>query len=527
MIMQRTIRLIAATALCTLSLMAEAAAERLVIGSATEPSAIDPHFSRTGNNQQIAVQLFGRLVDQDQNLQIHPGLAESWEVVDPTTWRITLREGVLFSDGTPLTPEDVIYSMERVTQIPNSPAPFTGMVGGIAGMTVVDDRTIEFKTTAPLPNFMELAGLVYIVKKSAAEGAGVEDFNDGTATIGTGPYRFVEWVPGDHLTFEANEHYWGEKPDYDEVTYRFIANGAARVAALRSGAVDLIDAVPPNDVPSLRGTEGIKVFSIASSRLIYLAVDTGRETSPFITDTAGRPLTPNPLKDARVRNAMSKMINRDLIIDRVLRGSAEASGQQVPEGMGGHVADLAPVAYDPEGAKALLAEAGYPDGFGLTLHSSNDRVPGDAEVAQAIGQMFARGGLTVNGVVTQPYNVYAPAATKLEYSVFLFSIGNSTSTSGPSLQNLLMTYDRDAGTGAFNRGRYSNPEFDALMRDALSEFDEGRRTELLEQATRLAFGESAVIPLYWQSVHWAGRGKVDFIPSRGEDTIATNASIAD
>jgi peptide/nickel transport system substrate-binding protein len=527
MTIMRTIRLTAATALCALSLAYGASAEELTIGSSTEPSAIDPHFSRSGNNQQIAVQLFGRLINQDLNLQVHPGLAESWEVVDPTTWRITLREGVLFSDGTPLTPEDVVYSMERVRDIPNSPAPFTGMVGGIASMTIVDDRTIDFTTTTPLPNFMELAGMVYIVKKSAAEGAGVEDFNDGTATIGTGPYRFVEWVPGDHLTFEANEHYWGEAPDFSDVTYRFIANGAARVAALQSGAVDLIDAVPPNDVPSLQGMDGLKVFSVASSRLIYLGVDSSRETSPFVTDTAGAPLTPSPLLDPRVRNAMSMMIDRDLIIDRVLQGSAEPSGQQVPEGMGGHVPDLGPPAYDPEAARALLAEAGYPEGFGLTLHSSNDRVPGDGDVAQAIGQMFARGGITVNGVVTLPYNVYAPAATNLDYSVFLFSIGNSTSTSGPSLQNMLMTYDEAAGTGSFNRGRYSNPEFDELMRQALSEFDTARQQELLEEATRLAFGESAVIPLYWQSVHWAGKDTIEYATSRGEDTSAVNASIAE
>jgi peptide/nickel transport system substrate-binding protein len=368
--------------------------------------------------------------------------------------------------------------------------------------------------------------MVYIVKKSAADGVGIEKFNDGTAAIGTGPYKFVEWVPGDHLELEANDKYWGTAPDYRDVTYRFIANDAARVAALRSGAVDLIDAVPPGDVESLKGTEELKVFSVASSRLIYLALDSDRDTSPFITDNSGAPLTPNPLEDARVRNAMSKMIDRNLIIDRVLRGSAEASGQQVPEGMGGHVADLAPPAYDPAAAKALLAEAGLPDGFGLTLHSSNDRVPGDADVAQAIGQMFARGGLEVNAVTTLPYNVYAPAATKLEYSVFLFSIGNSTSTSGPSLQNLLMTYDKEAGQGSFNRGRYSNPEFDETLRAALSEFDEAKREELLEKATRLAFGESAIIPLYWQKVHWAGKASVDFTPSRGEDTVATNARMA-
>src|SRR5690606_15557672 len=222
-----------------------------------------PHFSRTGNNQQIAVQIFDRLISQDENLQVHPGLAESWTVVDPTTWHIKLREGVVFIDGTPLTAEDVVFSMERAGHVPNSPAPFTGMTGGIAGMTILDPHTIEFKTKTPLPNFMELAGMVYIVKKSAAEGVGIEKFNDGTAAIGTGPYKFVEWVPGDRLKFQANDRYWGDKPDYEDVTYRFIANDAARVAALRSGAVDLIDAVPPGDVATIEAIEDLEVFSIA------------------------------------------------------------------------------------------------------------------------------------------------------------------------------------------------------------------------------------------------------------------------
>lgn len=503
-----------------------ASAADITFGSSTEPSAIDPHFARTGNNQQVAVQIFGRLADQDVNLQVKPGLATSWKAVDPLTWEIKLRPGVVFSDGSPLTPEDVLFSLERVKSIPNSPAPFTGMVGGVASTRVVDPQTIEIKTKTPLPQLMELAGLVYIVSKKAAEGKSLADFNNGSAAIGSGPYKVKEWVPGDRLVLTRNDLYWGPKPDYETATFKLISNDAARVAALRSGAVDLIDAVPPNDVPTLEKQAGLKVFSIASSRLIYIAMDSDRDVSPFLTDLDGKPLTKNPLKDARVRKALSKMINRPLIIDRILQGSAEPSGQQVPDGMGGYVPELKPDALDVAGAKALLAEAGYPNGFGLTFHSSNDRIPGDGEVAQALGQMFARGGLKVNAVTTVPYNVYAPAATKLEYSIFLFSIGNSTSTSGPSLQNVLMTFNKEAGTGAFNRGRYSNLEFDAKLKASLSEFDEAKRNQLLDEATRIAFGDYGMIPLYWQKVHWAGKASIDYTPSRGEDTIAPYARIA-
>ena len=512
--------------LCGVAMTAGASAASLVIGSSTEPTAIDPHFARNGNNQQIAVHIFDRLADQDENLQIRPGLAVSWKSLDPLTWEIKLRPGVKFSDGSPLTPDDIIFSINRVKDIPNSPAPFTGMTGGVASMQAVDATTMIFKTKTPLPQFMELVGLVYIVNKKAAEGKAIADFNRGTAAIGTGPYKFKEWVPGDHVSFVVNENYWGKKPDFDNVTFKAIANDAARVAALRSGAVDLIDAVPPNDVPSLSKIAGLKMFSVSSSRMIYLAIDSDRDNSPFITDTAGKPLAKSPLKDPRVRKAMSKMIDRPLLIDRILQGQVEASGQQVPKGMGGYIDDLQPEKIDLAGAKKLLTDAGYPNGFGLTLHASSDRFPGDAEVAQAIGQMFARGGLKVNSVATLPYSVFATNATKLDYSVFLFSIGNSTSSSGPSLQNLLMTFNKDAGTGSFNRGRYSSKAFDDKLAQSLAEFDPAKSDALVKEATKIAFvDEQAIIPLYWQKVYWAGKSNIDFTPSRREDTTANNARI--
>ena len=524
--MKRIALALAAAAIGGAGMMGTATAADLIIGSSTEPLSIDPDFSRTGNNQQIAAHIFDQLVDQDANLQIHPGLATSWKNTDPMTWVVTLRPDAKFTDGNPVTAADVIYSMERVKDIPNSPAPFTANVAGIASMTAVDDHTITFKTKTPMPQFIETAGLLYIVEKKVADGKPIEDFNNGSAAIGSGAYKFKEWVPGDHLTLVRNDNYWGEKPDYQTVTFKFISNDAARVAALRSGAVDLIDAVPPNDVNSLKGVKGLKLFPVSSTRLIYLAMDSNRDTSPFITDLDGKPLTPNPLKDARVRAALSQMIDRPLIIDRILNGAGVPAGQMVGEGMGGYNPELKPDSFDLAAAKKLLTEAGLPNGFGLTIHSSNDRFPGDGDVAQALGQMFARGGLKVNAVTTLPYNVYAPAATKLEYSVFLYSIGNSTPSSAQSLNNVLMTYNKEAGTGGFNRGRYSNAEYDAKVKEALAEFDEPKREKLLEDAAAIGFKDHGILPLYWQQVYWAGKDTVDYTPSRREDTLAMNARMA-
>ncbi|MBZ6075926.1 ABC transporter substrate-binding protein [Microvirga puerhi] len=498
----------------------------LIIGSSTEPSALDPQFSRTGNNQNIAAQIFDRLINPDPNLQVTPNLAESWQNVDPTTWRIKLRSGVTFQDGAPLTPEDVIYSLERVKSIPNSPAPFTGNVGAIASMTVVDPQTIEFKTKGPTPDFIEQVGLVYIVQKKLADGKSIEAFNDRSAAIGTGPYKVKEWVPGDHITLVRNESYWGKKPAFDNVTVKFIANDAARVAALRSGSVDLIDAVPPGDVRSLSNVNGLKLWSIASARVVYLALDASRDESPFVVGADGKPLNPNPLKDVRVRQALSKLINRRLIVDRILDGAGDAAGQVVPDGIGGADPSLRAPAFDLAGAKKLLADAGFAQGLGLTIHTSNDRFSGDAETAQALGQMFAQGGIKVNGVVAQPYNVYASAAGKQQFSAFIFSLGTTTPTSATSLRNLLMTPDKEAGTGSFNRTRYSNPKFDQKMKEATSEFDPQKRIAQLQEATRIAMDDVGVIPLFWPKVYWASKANVTYIPNRGEDLMATLAGTA-
>ncbi|MPR10543.1 ABC transporter substrate-binding protein [Microvirga tunisiensis] len=516
----------ATVSLAGLLALSPAYAADLIIGSSTEPSALDPHFSRTGNNQNIAAQIFDRLITPDPNLQVTPALAESWQNVDPTTWRIKLRSGVTFQDGSPLTAEDVIFSLNRVKDIPNSPAPFTGNIGSIANMTIVDPQTIEFKTKNPTPDFIEQVGLVYIVQKKLAEGKTIEAFNDRSAAIGTGPYKVKEWVPGDHVTLVRNDAYWGKKPAFENVTIKFIANDAARVAALRSGSVDLIDAVPPGDVKTLSGVGGVKLWSIPSARVVYLALDASRDESPFVVGADGKPLNPNPLKDVRVRQALSKLVNRQLIVDRILDDAGEAAGQIVPDGIGGADPSLKAPAADPEGAKKLLADAGYPQGFGLTLHTSNDRFPGDAESAQAIGQMFARGGIKVNGVVAQPYNVYASAAGKQQFSAFIFSLGTTTPTSATSLRNLLMTPDRDAGTGSFNRTRYSNAQFDEKMKVATSEFDPQKRISLLQEATRVAMNDVGVIPLFWPKVYWASKANVTYTANRGEDLMATLAGTA-
>ena len=516
-------RLLMAGAILASTAMPAFAAD-LTIGRATEPSSIDPQFSRTGNNQMTAQLIFGRLVDFGPNLELSPGLAISWEPLDDVTWQINLRQGVTFHDGSPLTADDVIFSLERTDEVPNSPAPFSDMVSAIASMEKIDDVTVKIVTDTPAPRLIEDIGRVFIVSKAATEGATSDDFNSGQATVGTGPYRFESWTPGEALEIQAYDGYWGDPPEFKDVDIRFISNAAARVAALLSGSVDLIDAVPPTDLQRLEREDGIRIDSEPSGRLVYLGLSMRFDQAPEVTDLNGNPLAENPFRDARVRKAVSLMIDRQLLVDRILGGSGVPAGQLVPDVLGGHAADLAADPFDPDRARELLAEAGYPDGFGVTVYSSNDRLPADADVGQALGQMLARGGLQVNGVQTFPYNVYARAASAGEYSVFVFSLGSSTPSSAPNLMGLIHSHDKERGTGPFNRVRYSNPEFDAALASALQEFDTETRNAMLAEATRMAFAETPVVPLYWQKVHWAMKDTLDIEGGLSEATLAQAVS---
>ena len=380
----------------------------LNFGRATEHSSIDPHFSQTGPNQSTAAGIFERLVGFTADNQIRPCLGLSWTARDPLNWEIKLRPGVVFHDGSPMTAADVAYSLERVRHIPRSPAPFTHAVTSVAAVEIADPLTLRIRTTEPTPLLMQQIGLVYVIPAKLGPDVGNDDFNSGRAAIGTGPYRYVSWTPNDRAVMRANPTWWGGKADFAEITLRFIPNSPARIAALLSGQVDLIDAVSPTDAVELAHKPDITLFSSATNRIIYLALDAAREVSPFVTDNAGKPLAKNPLQDLRVRQALSGMVNREVIVNRLLNGAAVPAGQMVPEGEGGYSNKLPPTPFDIKAAREKLAQAGYPDGFGVTIHSSSDRYPADGQVAQAAGQMFARAGLHVNGVEALPYNVFAP-----------------------------------------------------------------------------------------------------------------------
>jgi peptide/nickel transport system substrate-binding protein len=502
-------------------------AQELSIALSTPITSLDPHFHNLSPNNGMSKHFFDPLVKQDEQQNLKPGLAESWRALDDTTWEFKLRKGVKWHDGSEFTAADVIATFKRVPNVPNSPSSLSIYTRPIKEAVATDKYTLRLKTDRPyplLPN--DLTG-IQIVPQKVAESAKTEDFNSGKAMIGTGPYKFVEYVSGDRVVMTVNDKYWGPRPAFGKVRFRMIANSAARVAALLAGDVSIIEGVPTADIEKLSKDARIRIASAVSNRIIYLHLDSGRErNSPFVTDLAGKPLEANPLRDPRVRKAISKMIDRDAIVSRIMEGQAKPAGQLLPDTFFGTSKRLKPEKYDPEGAKKLLAAAGYPNGFGITLHTPNNRYINDEKVAQAVAQFLTRGGIPTR-VDAMPSAVFFSRGSKLEFSMLLAGWGAETGENSSPLRSLLATFDAAAGMGPSNRGRFSDAGVDALLSSALTTIDDTKRGLILAAATEKAVGElQGLVPLHYEVSSWAMRKGLSYKARADQYTFAFEVSPA-
>ena len=491
--------LLAASLLAPLSAQAADA----VMGIRTDVNSIDPHYHVYSPNSAVARHIFDGLTLTDAKGQLKPGLAVSMTPKGEDTWEVKLRPGVTFHDGSPFTATDVAFTLQRAPNVPNSPSSYSQYTKTISGTEIVDDLTILIRTKGPAPTLPVDMAQVMIISKRAAEGKATSEFNSGVAAIGTGPYRFVEWVPASKVVMERNPKYWGGAEPWERVTRKPIPNDGARVAALLSGDVDIIEGVPGVDRARLAGTPGLALHECDSFRIIYIHMDSARDDSPGISDVNGQHITRNPLKDARVRRAISMAINRDALVERLLSGQAKAAGQYSPPGLPGASDKLPPLPYDPVGAQALLKQAGWGDGFSVVLAGSNDRFPQDAQVTQAVSQMLARVGIKAE-VQTMPATMLFTRGSKLEFSMMLSGWVGSGEASSP-LTALMATYDPKTGMGPSNRGRWSNPDFDAALGEALRSFDEAKRNAAYARAAEVAVGDMGVIPVYFTINTWASK----------------------
>ncbi|MFN3169574.1 MAG: ABC transporter substrate-binding protein [Hyphomicrobiales bacterium] len=488
----------------------------------TETSSMDPHFSYVATSKAQVTNVFDTLIMRDADLRLTPALATEWEHIGDGVWEFTLREGVTWHDGEPFDAEDVLFTFGRAGNVPNSPAPFGQFLSQIDNAEAVDQMTVRITTRNPSPQILFDLAEVPIVSQHAGEGATTEDYNAGAATVGTGPYRFVSWSPGGNLELERNDDYWGGPSDFETVTVVAMPNDASRVAAILSGDVDLIDSVPPESFARLRDDDDIDIWMTQDVYTAYVFLDTNRAVSPNVTALDGSEI-PNPLLDVRVREAMSLAINREAIIDRLLQGLAQPAGQLAGPTMVGFNPDLEPTPYEPERARELMAEAGYADGFKITINGPNNRYVADGQIAQAIAQMFEQIGIETE-VETMPANVFFPSASAREFSVFFLAWGSAQGTAWHGLRGVLMTHDAEQGYGPSNRGRYSNPEVDRLTIASMSTFDVEEAGRLAAEAAGIAFRDFAILPMHYQMNVWASRAGFEYDARQDQMTLAYGLS---
>jgi peptide/nickel transport system substrate-binding protein len=476
--------------------------------------AMDPYtFNETVQNSFLA-NIYEPLIQHDKHLGLEPALAVKWESTGPDTWRFHLRPGVKWQDGTPFTADDVIFSFNRIR---GKNSAMRSQVGTIKAATKIDDMTVDFVTNGSDPILpSEITGMPIMSKAWCEQHNAVENvvFGKGenyalTHAMGTGPYQLVLREPDRRTVLERNPLWWGKlEGNVDHAEFDVIANASTRVAALLSGDVDMIYSVPPQDADRLGTTPGIKLIQGPELRTIYLSMDQMRPELLF-SSVKGK----NPLKDVRVRRAFAMAIDEDAIVKRVLRGQGHATWLMYGPGVNGYDAALdhrPPV--DLAQAKALLAAAGYPDGFQIQMECPNDRYVMDEQICTAIASMLARIGVKVD--------VYARTKVKffadVNYPNYKLSLSfqgwtPATYDAHNVFYTLLASRDPKTGRGQNNNGGYSNPEIDKLTDEMAHELDPEKRQEIIDKAARIVQDDVATIPLHQQVIVWAVRDKISVV----------------
>ncbi|WP_426957226.1 ABC transporter substrate-binding protein [Muricoccus radiodurans] len=527
-------RLFLAAALAA-SLSLPAAAQTLRIATAAETSSADPHQYAVTPNTTLRHSIFQSLVDTAPDLSDRPGLAARWERDGDRTWVFHLRPGVTFHNGAPFTSEDVVASFCRMINNEGEVASsFSRIVRMMEKVETPDPMTVRITTRTPNPLFLSDVGSLVIIPRSlvpagnldfqAGPQCGVQgawptvaQFNDGSAAIGTGPFRLRSYTRGGPIELVRNDSYWGEKPHWQNVRLTPVTAPGPRLAGLLAGDHDLIEAPGTADLARLRQNQNVTVTTSPTTRLVFLQFDVARSPSPFVQGGTGA----NPLQDARVRQALSLALDRRTLFSRVMDEVTIPAAQFLPDGMAGTIPGLPVLPYDVNRARALLAEAGYPNGFALTFHATNNRYINDARLAQAIAAYWQRIGVRVE-LDAMPSNVFFTRRARREFSVAMGGWSANAPETMLFFQTWLASTNADRGQGTSNYGGWSNPEFDAVATRAFATMDDAARAELLRQASRIALDQMPVIPVHFEGASWAMRrglryaGRVDESTRAGE-----------
>ena len=485
-------------------------------------NALDPYTL----NETFTLGAMGNVMEgltkRDKDLKIIPGLAERWEIVDPLKWRFHLRKGVKFHGGEDFTADDVVFSLARM----HSPgSQIKTRAAADLKAVKVDDHTVDFILASPNPILHYEWDTWYMYSKKWAEANGATQAQSATATSlnpfalkanGTGPFTIVSHEPGVKTVFKPNPNWWG-KPEHNltEVIFTTIKSDATRVAALLSGEIDMMDPVPVQDVERVKSNAGTDVLTAPELRTIFLNMDQMRDELLY-SSVKGK----NPFKDARVRKAFYQAIDIEAIKSRVMRGLSAPSAILISPLLYSRSGEFKRHPYDPDAAKKLLAEAGFPNGFEVTFDCPNDRYVNDEAICQAVTTMLARIGVKVE-LLAQPKAKYfekAGPTRKYDSSFNLLGWTPGSFDSWNVLGNIAGCRDADGKGGTFNYGGYCNQKVEALAKQILVEADTKKRDDLIFDAFKIVHEEVGLIPLHQQVLVW-GVSKKTKIAQRADNQI--------
>ncbi len=504
--------LIAVAAAAALGASSLAGAATLKIANQGDALSLDPHSLNESLQITVNENVYESLTTRGKSYKIEPQLATAWKQTSPTVWHFDLRKGVQFHDGTPFTADDVIFSYERAKADGSDMKSYVGVVKEIKK---INDHSIDITTNGPFPILPELFTHFNIMSKKWCETnqatrpvdrrKGIENAASFRAN-GTGPYRVRERQPNVRTTFVRNGNYWGKvEGNVDEVVFNVIGNDATRVAALISGEVDLMEPVPVQDVDRIKQSPNLKVLQGPELRVIFLGMDQKRDELLF-SSVKGK----NPFKDKRVRQAFYQAIDIEGIKRSVMRGASSPIAQMFPKEVNGFAADLEKrLPYDVEASKKLLADAGYPQGFEVTMNCPNDRYVNDGAICQAVAANLARANIKIK-LEVETKGTYFPKILRRDTSFYMLGWTSST-VDAHNVLYPIMSSPGDGGRGQFNLGAYSNAKVDELTTAIASETDQKKRNDMIHEAIKIHQDDIGHIPLHAQSLNWGAKKNIEVV----------------
>ncbi len=465
------------------------AADTITIATASDALTLDPIM--LSETPTIAVQsnVFDSLVNLDVNMDVQPALASSWEIEDDTTWVFNLRKGVKFHNGDDFDAEDVKFSIERAKNHPKSQ--FKSSVTEIEEVKVRDDYTVAIKTKFPFPILTRKLKQIFIVSKDYVEANSDQHLQNNA--VGTGPYKVDSWEKDEEMVLTYFDDYWGNKPEFDKAVLKPISNPATRVSSFLSGEVDILMDLPVQDVDRVKNADGVNVITRPGLRLIFLGFNTQE----------------GPFSNLKVRKAVYHAINEDAIVEHVMNGHAYKAGQFYPETVFGYNPEIERVPYDPEKAKQLLTEAGYPDGFTIQFDSSNDRYMNDGQIAQAVAIQLARVGINVE-LNVQTKSAHFDKVLSRNTDFYLLGWSNTNGDGMQFLDGLL--HSPEDSYGRFNLGNYTNLRVDELIEEAAKTLDDKKRSQIMQEAVKIGMDEVAYLPLHYQQQLYGLKENIAWTP---------------